>query len=391
MNREGKVSDADPFDPLTFSVAEDIRDAHTLPARVYVDPAVFDVQRERVFARSWQLVGDIDQVSVPGQVRPVTFLDGMLPEPLLLTRDVDDRLHCLSNVCTHRGNIVCESEGVLHHLRCRYHGRRFALDGRFVSMPEFEETRDFPGERDHLARVPLGAWGRLLFAALDPRVPLAEHLAPVRARCDWMPVDEARLDPTRSRHYHVRANWALYCDNYLEGFHIPFVHASLAGALDYSAYRTELFAWSCLQVGIAHNDEDVFDVPPGWPDHGQHVSAYYFWLFPNLMLNVYPWGVSVNVVQPLAADHTRVTFLSYVWDASRLDRGAGAGLDRVEREDEAVVESVQKGMRSRLYDRGRYSPSREQGVHHFHRLLAAVMTGKPDPPAVPPPAAGRQR
>ena len=369
------MPDSHAIDPQAWTVAEDIRDAHTLPARVYSDPAVFERQREQIFARSWQLVGDADQVKVPGQVRPATFLEGILAEPLLLTRDAGDRVHCLSNVCTHRGNLVCESEGVQHYLRCRYHGRRFALDGRFVSMPEFEAARDFPTVRDSLPQLPLGEWGKLIFAALDPQVPFAEHLAPVRERCGWMPVGEAVLDPTRSRHYHVRANWALYCDNYLEGFHIPFVHASLAEALDYSDYRTELYAWSSLQVGVARDDEDTFALPPGSPDSGQRIAAYYFWLYPNLMLNVYPWGISVNIVKPLAVDQTRVTFLSYVWDPSRLDRGAGAGLDRVEREDESVVESVQKGVRSRLYDRGRYSPSREQGVHHFHRLLARAMSG----------------
>jgi choline monooxygenase len=65
-----------------------------------------------------------------------------------------------------------------------------------------------------------------------------------------------------------------------------------------------------------------------------------------------------------------VSFLSYVWDESKLDRAAGSG---VEREDEAIIESVQRGCRSRLYERGRYSPTREQGVHHFHRLLAAAL------------------
>jgi choline monooxygenase len=103
------------------------------------------------------------------------------------------------------------------------------------------------------------------------------------------------------------------------------------------------------------------------------VAAYYCWLFPSTMFNVYPWGVSVNVVTPLAVDRTRVSFLPFVWDAAKRDAGAGAGLDRVEREDEAIVESVQRGVRSRLYDRGRYSPAREGGVHHFHRLLAEFM------------------
>jgi choline monooxygenase len=359
-----------------FTVAEDIREARTLPAFVYSDPAVFDWQRERVFARSWQLVGDTDQVKVPGQVRPTAFLDGILPEPLLLTRDAGDCLHCLSNVCTHRGTLVCEGESVLPQLRCRYHGRRFGLDGRFVSMPEFDGARDFPTPADDLAEVPFGTWGKLVFAALDQALPFDDYIAPVRERCGWMRLGEAVLDPARSRHYHVRANWALYCDNYLEGFHIPYVHASLAGALDYAAYRTELFPWSSLQVGVARGGEDAFDLPPDSRDRGQAVAAYYFWLYPNLMLNIYPWGISVNVVKPLAVDETRITFLSYVWDPSRLDRGAGAGLDRVEREDESVVESVQKGVRSRVYERGRYSPSREQGVHHFHRLLARAMNGE---------------
>jgi choline monooxygenase len=91
------------------------------------------------------------------------------------------------------------------------------------------------------------------------------------------------------------------------------------------------------------------------------------------MFNVYPWGISVNVVTPLAADRTKVSFLPFVWDSTKRESGAGAGLDRVEREDEAVVEAVQRGVRSRLYDRGRYSPTRETGVHHFHRLIAETM------------------
>ena len=126
---------------------------------------------------------------------------------------------------------------------------------------------------------------------------------------------------------------------------------------------------------MAGGADDVFDVPPGAPDHGLRIAAYYFWVYPNTMFNFYPWGVSVNVVCPLAIDLTRISYLAYVWDPARLDRGAGGALDRVEREDEVIVESVQRGVRSRLYHRGRYSPEREQGVHHFHRLLAAALNG----------------
>ena len=344
-----------------------------MPAWGYTDVGLFRTIGERVFARSWQLVADTGRVRVPGWACPVTFAEGLLDEPLLLTRDGDDALHCVSNVCTHRGNLVCESEGPAAMLRCRYHGRRFGLDGRVLSMPEFEGVVGFPSDADHLQPVQLGTWETLIFAALDPIVPLDDYLAPVRARCDWMPLARATFDPTRSRDYLVRANWALYCDNYLEGFHIPYVHHGLAGALDYANYRTELFDWSNLQVGVAAAGEEAFDLPASSPDRGQRIAGYYFWLFPNLMLNFYPWGLSINIVKPLAIDRTKVTFLSYVWDASKLESGAGASLDRVEREDEQIVETVQRGVRSRLYARGRYSPAREACVHHFHRLLARTL------------------
>jgi choline monooxygenase len=91
------------------------------------------------------------------------------------------------------------------------------------------------------------------------------------------------------------------------------------------------------------------------------------------MLNFYPWGLSVNLVQPDGPRRTRVAFRSYVGDTATLGKGAGGALDRVEAEDEAIVHAVQRGVRSRLYHGGRYSPTRERGVHHFHRLLAEFL------------------
>jgi choline monooxygenase len=381
---------------IDWTIEPEIERASTLPSAVYCEPRLFALARARVFARGWQWAGDVDAARVPGQVQPFTLLEGLLDEPLLLARDGQDALRCLSNVCTHRGTVLCAGGGVESVLRCRYHGRRFALDGRMLSMPEFEGVAGFPGSADHLRQLPLGRWGKFLFVSLagagvaplpplhplppipliPPIVPFDDWIAPLVERLRWLPLDAAVFDPARSRDYLVRAHWALYCDNYLEGFHIPYVHAGLAGALDYGAYRTELYPWASLQLGVASGGEDVFDLPPESPDHGQAIAAYYYWLFPNTMVNVYPWGISVNVVRPLAVDRTKVSFLSYVWDASRLDSGAGAGLDRVEREDEAVVESVQRGLRSRIYRRGRYSPAREQGVHHFHRLLTRCLAGE---------------
>ena len=358
------------------SIDAEIQRAETLPGSFYGSAHWHEEARARVFARAWHFLGAGELARVPGQLHPTLLGEGVLDEPVVLVRDRDDELRCLSNVCTHRGALLCEGPAIASQLRCRYHGRRFGLDGRLLASPGFEGATGFPRPEDDLPRLPIGVWRGFLFAALAPDLDFGSWIAPLAERVAFLPVEQAVLDPARSRDYLVHANWALYCDNYLEGFHLPYVHAGLAASLDYGRYRTELFPWSSLQVGIASGGDDLLDLPASSPDHGQPVAAYYFWLFPNTMVNVYPWGLSLNVVKPLTPDRTRVSFLSYVWDPSRLDAGAGAALDRVEREDEVVVEGVQVGLGSCLYARGRYSPAREGGVHHFHRLLVERL-GRP--------------
>ena len=129
---------------------------------------------------------------------------------------------------------------------------------------------------------------------------------------------------------------------------------------------------------MAREGELAFDLPASAPDHGRDVAAYDWWIFPNLMLNFYPWGLSLNRVVPEAIDRTRVEFRAYVMDESKRAQGAGGALHEVELEDEAVVEAVQRGVRSRFYHHGRYSPTRERGTHHFHRLLCEFIE---EPPA----------
>src|SRR5256712_1363017 len=201
---------------FAFTIDPDIRVARTLPARVYSDPTLFRAQQSRVFARTWQYAAHDDVVKVAGQVYPFTLLPGALDEPLLLTRDAEDRVHALSNVCTHRGTLVIDGPGHEQQLRCRYHGRRFTLDGRFHSMPEFEATADFPSAADDLPRVALGTWQRFLMVALAPAMTFDDVVAPIRRRLGHLPFDQLAFDGAGARDYVVNANWALYIDNYLE-------------------------------------------------------------------------------------------------------------------------------------------------------------------------------
>jgi choline monooxygenase len=359
-----------------FDIDPDISRAGTLPGQFYQSAALFDRCREAVFARSWQLVAGAEAaVRRPLDAWPFFFMDHFLEEPLLLLRTAADRLQCLSNVCTHRGKILVERPTRLERgIVCGYHGRRFQTDGSFAGMPETAGMENFPCPADNLTDLPVRQWRQLIFTSLDPAVPFEAWTADLERKVGFLPVEQFRFDPGRSRDYLVRAHWALYCDNYLEGFHIPFVHKSLAATLDWNAYRTELYPWSNCQVGIARGGEEVFDLPAGHDDAGQAVAAYYFWLFPNLMLNFYPWGLSVNLVRPMQPGLTKVSFWAYVGDESKLAAGAGADIDLVEREDEAVVEQVQRGTASRFYSRGRFSPRRELGVHQFHRLLSECLS-----------------
>lgn len=355
-----------------FHIDTEIRRACTLPASFYRRPDVFEALADSVFARSWQYVGHERDIELPGSARPHQLLPGFLNEPLVLTRDEGGELHCLSNVCSHRANLVQQSAGSVRKLRCRYHGRRFGLDGKLEFMPEFEGVEGFPSQSDDLPRVPLGNLDGFLFAGLDPALGFEEVVEPLRALVEHYPLRELRFDATRSRDYVVQAHWALYIDNYLEGFHVPYVHPELAESVDYGSYRSDVHAWSSVQVAEARTQGRSTPTFDAGPEYGS-VAAVYVWLFPNTMFNFYPWGVSVNVVQPLALDRTKVSFFTYVGRPELLDQGAGGSLDRVEREDEQVVEDVQKGMRSRLYRGGRFSPAREAAVHHFHRLLGDAL------------------
>jgi choline monooxygenase len=294
---------------------------------------------------------------------------------VLLARDPAGTLRALSNVCTHRARVLVEAPCHADHIRCGYHSRRFELDGSLRFMPGFEGARDFPSASDHLPRLPLQEWAGQGFVALRPRWKFDTWAAEMCQRLAWLPVQGWQSDASRSRTFEFDAHWALYVENYLEGLHIPFVHPALNQALDMQQYHYELGTASVLQLALARPGEAALEPPPGHRDHGLRVAAYYWWLFPNLMLNVYPWGLSVNVVEPLAPGRTRVQFRSFVADASLLGQGAGGALDPVEIEDETAVVSVQRGIRSRLYDQGRYSPQHERGTHHFHRLVAQCLTG----------------
>ena len=352
----------------------DITKAVTLEGDFYALEGSFKDTLENVFAKNWQLIADDSKLKENKNALPFQFLADVLPEPLVLINN-EGTINCYSNVCTHRGNILIDEPcKIKKYITCGYHGRQFDSCGKFKFMPKTEGMQNFPLTQDDLPIVPVEKWRQFIFASLAPNFKFSELIKDVEERVGWMPIEDFVYREDLSKEYHVKANWALYCDNYLEGFHIPFIHSDLNAVLDFNSYDVETFKYANLQIGIAADNDICFDLPKESKDYGKKIAAYYFWLFPNLMLNFYPWGLSVNIITPISTSETKVLFKSYVWDESKLDKGAGADLDKVELEDEQVVQQVQKGVASRFYKHGRFSPTMEKGVHHFHTLISDCMS-----------------
>ena len=351
-------------------VNPNIKKARTIPSEYYYSNEKFEELKESVFCKSWQFICDTTQIKQEGDCFPYNFIKEYIDEPLLLVNN-NNVFRSITNVCTHRGNILIEKKcNIKDGIICRYHGRKFDQSGQFKFMPKCKEVEGFPSNSDHLSHIPTKKWRQFIFSSINPQINFTNLIKDMEKRIGWMPIESFVFSKQRSKEYTVNANWALYCDNYLEGFHIPFVHKDLTENLNYNEYNTELFKYSNLQIGVGKGPEDCFNLPKKSIDYGKNIAAYYFWLFPNIMFNFYPWGLSINIVTPIGPEKTKVKFLSYIWDNSKLDAGAGAELDKVEKEDEEIVEQVQKGVKSKFYDRGHFSPSMEQGVHHFHLLLS---------------------
>ena len=355
--------------PVTgFDLDPRLGSAATLPSRCYNDGRFLDVERERVFARTWQLVGREDQVSIPGRF----FTAEVAGEPLLIARGADSRLRALSNVCRHRAGPVAAGEGQCQAFRCGYHGWSYALDGRLLNTPEFDGVENFRKEEHGLPQFRLESWMGLLFVNLDDNSPaLAETLEDLPARLAGRGLEAMR--PAARKEWTVECNWKVYVDNYLEGYHIPIVHPSLMKELDYARYVTETSRCYSLQ------HSPIRESGPGrLKRKGGGDEALYFWIYPNLMLNVYPDNFSTNLILPLGHERTLTVFEWFFPDPDKAEtreavRSTVEFSDEIQLQDIAICEAVQKGLKSRTYDRGRYSVRRENGVHHFHSLLARAL------------------
>ena len=359
--------------PDAWLATEPLERAHALPAPLYTDENVLAAEQQLVFARSWQLVAHAEAVANAG--------DHVVAEigrtPIVVVRGADGELRGFHYVCRHRAGPIalCDGKGA-KNLSCKYHGWTYTLDGRLRGAPEMDGAHDFARDSIRLPAIRVHVFGPFVFAALDEHTPpFADVFAGIEHRLAANGVTSARFD--RRVGYEVACNWKVYVDNFLEGYHLPHVHPGLAKLLDYRQYTTGLARWSSLQSSPLRGDGNFY----GAGTSGD-AGAFYWFVYPNTMLNCLPGRLQSNRVVPLGKDRCRVDF-DYFYpgggDAQELARRQQdlAFSDEVQAEDITICEAVQRGLQSGSYHAGRLCPAREAGVKHFHDLLRAAYRGVP--------------
>lgn len=340
--------------------------ARTIPARWYQDAELAALERRAVFGATWQFAGRTAQVAEPGYF----FTTEIAGEPILVVRDDENILRAFYNVCRHRAApVVTEAAGKASRLRCRYHGWTYDLAGCLRGTPEFDGVLGFCREEQGLVPLAVAEWGPFIWVNGGKSSPsLIDYLAPMPQRLSSA---IPSLCFVARREYELACNWKVYVDNYLDGgYHVNSIHPGLAGVIDYKHYHTELHPHTSVQVSPLKSTgpAEVAIVRSG-------ETAFYWWVFPNFMLNLYQGVMDTNVVLPLSPERCRVIFDFWFAHtegatAEKYMRESMEVAHRVQLEDTGICEEVQRGLGSRSFNTGRFSVRREAGGYHFHQLLA---------------------
>ena len=335
----------------------------TPPSSWYLREDVLECEKERLLLGHWQPVARRQQLQHAG-----SFVSGcFMEQPYVITRDQEGQLRAFYNVCRHHAALVTSGEGCAAQLTCPYHGWTYDLDGRLRKAPRLGAVKEFQRDQYGLQPIQIELWGPWVWLNFGSSPsPLSAQLAPLAQRVAPESLDSLRYQCTRS--YELNCNWKVYVDNYLDGgYHVEVAHQALAAQLDLDNYQTQVVAPLVLQTcdaGGSQQGEDFAERLAG--------GAVYAWLYPNWMFNRYGPVLDTNWVVPISAERCLTVFEYYFaadCDEEFIQRSLEAS-HRVQLEDVEICESVQRGLRSRGYDVGRYAPSLEMGEYAFHHWLA---------------------
>jgi choline monooxygenase len=337
--------------PAEFHFEPELARASTIPASWYTDPAMLEQEQQQIFRRTWQYAASLDQLRFPGNFVAVDVVG----VPVVLTRDLEGQLRAFYNVCRHRAGVVAKGVGNRKTLQCQYHGWLYNLDGSLRSTPEFEGVENFNRCDFGLVPIRVETWGPFAFVNMDDGAPsLAETLGKIPA--ETAKFDFSGMRRVERRDYYVNANWKVYIDNYLEG------------------YRVDTYRYYSSQYAPIRPVKKEDEAGRRYTALEGDEQAYYYWIFPNFMLNIYLGMLQTNIIVPLSHDRTLTIFEWFFADPGSPEtwnqlQDSIAFSDEIQVEDIEICEDVWRNLTAGVYQQGRYCVKRENGVHHFHGLL----------------------
>ena len=345
-------------------------DVRSLPWSWYTDPAVLQLERERIFRRSWQYVGHYGDVPEPGSFAATWVGD----VPVVLVRDRDDTLRAFLNVCRHRGSIVCEGSGKRETLQCPYHAWTYGLDGRVVAAPRSANEGIDTSELG-LVQLQLETWGPLIFVNPDPEAsPLVDFLDGLPEMISSAGIDLEALRFLQRAESELECNWKLSAENFLECYHCPVAHPGFSAVMDVSpdAYDLQTSTGRMSQHSPPRPEPRGGYDPTGEVERGQ-----FHLLFPGTVVNVMPGrpNFSIGPIVPREAERT-YRFLDYFVDPEAEDAWIHESIAfdaQVGAEDRMLVERVQAGVRAGLIEDGTLLPRSEKLIAHFQALMVEAL------------------
>lgn len=368
-----------------------IESASTPPASWYTSQKFYEFVEAKHTFRGWVLVGSADQLKKDGDYLATTIAN----EPIIVIKS-NGKLKAYYNVCRHHAAQLCDDgTGSLPtgRIRCPYHGWEYNFDGRLTKAMKMTGCKNFSPKDYGLHNLAVEVVGPFLYVNMSRPLPItstpeATNNLPPTIEDDQPDSKQIfnmlhasgieQLVHVKSKVYHLKCNWKVFIDNYLDGgYHVPVAHPELSKNLDLSKYTRQgfdnFYLQSCPPSPSADNRLNINKENNSQETVQNHQDALYIYQYPNICMNRYgPW-LDTNVVFPLSANECEVHF--NWWLDSKLATNQEficnslEASEQVQNEDIWLCERVQKGLQSVGYGVGRYSPMLEGGEYLFHQLL----------------------
>ncbi len=360
-------------------------EARGLPNVCYIDRDYHRMEGEQLFARGWTCVGVGAEIPDAGDVRPVEVAG----RPVLLARDTTGSINAYHNVCSHRGvRLVAEAQQRQAAIRCPYHSWTYALDGTLIRTPMVGGTdvHHCPGvNKADLGLKPIlvSIWNDLVFVDLSSAAPpLTEIMAPLDAR--WAAYDFSGIRHAASWQLELRANWKLAIENFLESYHLPWVHPALNGRSPLEQHRHVVisdrhFGQITEKFAVERIANSPFVPFPGLTET-QEQSGEYPIIFPNVMLGLQRDHFYCIIAEPVATDRTRERVHLYMVGDKPDDAAYDAAVQglvedwkAVFAEDVWAVERMQMGRMSSAFDGGVLTPHHDDLTRLFMQKVIEAL------------------